>query len=78
MRVNKPPIPNEIKGSGKNINHGLAGLNAHHFSEYPTMDIRVEIIKAFFFPTFVEMKVMIGITRNAVAIALKVPNHAGH
>jgi len=36
------------------------------------------IIKAFFFPTFVEMSVITGITRKAVATALKVPNQAGH
>jgi hypothetical protein len=51
--VNKPPIPKDIKGIGKNINHGFSGLNHHHFNAYPTIEIRVATIKAFFLPIFV-------------------------
>jgi hypothetical protein len=35
-------------------------------------------MKVFLLPILVDMKVIIGMTRNAVAMALTVPNQAGH
>jgi hypothetical protein len=77
MRVNRPPSPNERSGMGKNIIHRLSGLNPHHFIIYPMMEIPVDMINAVLLPHVFDIQVMIGIIKNAVAMALIVENQAG-
>ena len=77
INVNKPPRPNDKNGIGKNIIHGFPGENPHHFRIYPMIDRNVDTINAFLLPNLLDIHVIIGITKNAVATALIVENHAG-
>ncbi len=57
--------------------NGLSGLKPHHLSPYPTMEIAVDMTNAFRLPHRLAIHVIMGIIKNAVAIALTVENHAG-